>query len=187
MCVNTRARNNDISNDLGEATAPANQPESKNGNKALPKQFRVHHSEVKKIIHKTVETAAYLAWNKCPRTSAPSANLVMLWEIKKDKIKQTHKLHLLQASLPGKQSPSKNHGTIALFCKNTFEQTICCLEKCPLRQGQIGDVWPQCTIPWLQEQNATHQHKAGHWKIHTSARDRLSITQIISYRWGLHI
>ena len=64
MCVNTKPRKKDISNDLREAIGAAHQ--SGKGYKVISKLFGVHKSTARKIIHKqrTFKTVVNLTRNR---------------------------------------------------------------------------------------------------------------------------
>ncbi|XP_053577468.1 uncharacterized protein LOC128666737 isoform X3 [Bombina bombina] len=80
---NTMPRRKDICNDLREAIVAAHQ--SGKGYKAISKQFKVHHSTVRKIIYKwkTFKTVANLPRSGRPSKFTPRSDRAMLREIAK--------------------------------------------------------------------------------------------------------
>ena len=84
MCVNTMPKSQDIRNDLREAIVAAHQ--SGKGYKAISKQFKVHHSTLRKIIHKweTFKTVANLPRSGRPSNFTPRSDHAMLREIAKN-------------------------------------------------------------------------------------------------------
>ena len=80
MCVNTMPRNKHIRNDCGEAVVAAYR--CGKDYKAISKQFNVHHSTMRKIIHKwkTFKTVASLPRSGGPSKFNPKSDHVMLRE-----------------------------------------------------------------------------------------------------------
>ncbi|KAM3912509.1 uncharacterized protein RB166_019314 isoform 2-T2 [Leptodactylus fuscus] len=96
VCVTKMPRRKEISNDLREAIVAAHQ--SGKGYKAISKQFEVHHSTVRKIIHKwkTFKTVGNLPRSGRPSKFTPSLDRAMFREIVKNP-RATYKT--LQASV----------------------------------------------------------------------------------------